>query len=105
WVNVPLQPCVTRWLPAKSQTRVQPLVIGSPRLVTVRLAVKPVFHWLTVYVIRQPAAALAWVATATPSPVTRAAAVATAAPRTRVRLAVGEGRAFIPDCSSGDEID
>ncbi len=40
WVNVPFQPLVTCWFPAKSHSSVQ-LLSASPRLVTFTLAVKP----------------------------------------------------------------
>jgi hypothetical protein len=45
WAKSPLQPCVIFWFPAKSHSSVQ-AVTGSPRLVTVRFALKPVFHEL-----------------------------------------------------------
>ncbi len=47
WVMVALQPWVTVWLPDQAQVRFQPPEIGSPRLVTVTLPVKPFDHWFT----------------------------------------------------------
>jgi hypothetical protein len=40
WVQLPLQPWVSRWFPAYEYFSVQPLIAG-PRLVSVRFAVKP----------------------------------------------------------------
>ncbi|ALG09982.1 hypothetical protein AOZ06_26525 [Kibdelosporangium phytohabitans] len=46
WVNSAFQPCRTCWSPGNSHSRVQPPDTGSPRLVTVTVAPKPVLHWL-----------------------------------------------------------
>src|SRR4051812_12090944 len=86
WVIVALQPCVTCWLPGNDQVTLQPPEIASPRLVTVTWAVNPTFHEFAVYATRQPAAALALVATATPRPVTSVAAAAAVRPRMRTGL-------------------
>ncbi|GIJ80352.1 hypothetical protein Xph01_47840 [Micromonospora phaseoli] len=80
-VTVAFQAWVTRWPDGNVQARFQPF-IGSPRLVTFTLAVKPPGHWDgTAYVTRQPAAA--WALAVTIVPATISAAIPPATTPTR----------------------
>ena len=87
-VTSAFQPWATCWPPANDQVRVQP-ASGSPRLVRLTFAVKPVFHCeAMVYVARQPAAAaLATYPVAAVAPAT-AITVMPASRAVRLRLGV-----------------